>query len=54
MLITRYGLRSADLQTMKLSDLRWSENVIDGPGEARAGGQNAGMLLEEILRMRDS
>lgn len=28
MLITRYGLRSADVKTMKLSDLRWSENVI--------------------------
>jgi integrase/recombinase XerD len=28
MLITRYGLRSADVKTMKLSDLRWTENVI--------------------------
>lgn len=28
MLITRYGLRSADVKTMKLSDLRWNENVI--------------------------
>jgi hypothetical protein len=29
MLITRYGLRSADVKTMKLSDLRWKENVIE-------------------------
>jgi len=29
MLITRYGLRSADVKTLKLSDLRWSENVIE-------------------------
>jgi integrase/recombinase XerD len=28
MLITRYGLRSADVKSLKLSDLRWSENVI--------------------------
>lgn len=28
MLITRYGLRSVDVKTMKLSDLRWTENVI--------------------------
>jgi site-specific recombinase XerD len=29
MLITRYGLRSADVKSMKLSDLRWTENVIE-------------------------
>ena len=29
MLITRYGLRSADVKSLKLSDLRWSENVIE-------------------------
>ena len=29
MLITRYGLRSADVKTLKLSDLRWNENVIE-------------------------
>jgi len=29
MLITRYGLRSADVKTMKLSDLRWSEKAIE-------------------------
>jgi site-specific recombinase XerD len=29
MLITRYGLRSADVKSMKLTDLRWSENVIE-------------------------
>ncbi len=29
MLITRYGLRSADVKTMKLSNLRWNENVIE-------------------------
>lgn len=29
MLITRYGLRSADVKTLKLSDLRWSENMIE-------------------------
>jgi integrase/recombinase XerD len=29
MLITRYGLRSADVKTLKLSDLHWSENVIE-------------------------
>lgn len=28
-LVTRYGLRSADVKTLKLSDLRWSENVIE-------------------------
>lgn len=28
MLITRYGLRSADVKSMKLHDLRWTENVI--------------------------
>ena len=28
MLVTRYGLRSADVKSMKLADLRWSENVI--------------------------
>ncbi len=28
-LITRYGLRSADVKSLKLSDLRWSENVIE-------------------------
>jgi site-specific recombinase XerD len=28
-LITRYGLRSADVKTLKLSDLRWNENVIE-------------------------
>jgi len=29
MLVTRYGLRSADVKTLKLSDLRWSENMIE-------------------------
>jgi integrase len=29
MLITRYGLRSADVKTMKLSNLRWDENTIE-------------------------
>ena len=29
MLITRYGLRSADVKAMKLSNLRWNENVIE-------------------------
>jgi site-specific recombinase XerD len=29
MLITRYGLRSVDVKTMKLSNLRWKENVIE-------------------------
>lgn len=29
LLITRYGLRSADVKTMKLSNLRWQENVIE-------------------------
>jgi len=29
MLITRYGLRSADVKTMKLSNLHWNENVIE-------------------------
>ena len=29
MLITRYGLRSADVKTMKLSNLRWNENIIE-------------------------
>lgn len=29
MLVTRYGLRSADVKKLKLSDLRWSENVIE-------------------------
>ena len=29
MLVTRYGLRSADVKDLKLSDLRWSENVIE-------------------------
>jgi len=29
LLITRYGLRSADVKTMKLYNLRWQENVID-------------------------
>jgi len=29
MLITRYGLRSADVKTMKLPNLRWNENVIE-------------------------
>lgn len=29
MLITRYGLRSADVKNLKLSNLRWSENVIE-------------------------
>ena len=29
MLVTRYGLRSADVKSLKLSDLRWSENVIE-------------------------
>jgi site-specific recombinase XerD len=29
MLITRYGLRSVDVKTMKLSDIRWKEKVIE-------------------------
>jgi integrase/recombinase XerD len=29
MLITRYGLRSADVKTLKLSNLRWNENLIE-------------------------
>ena len=29
MLVTRYGLRSADVKNLKLTDLRWSENVIE-------------------------
>ncbi|KKL99138.1 hypothetical protein LCGC14_1817400 [marine sediment metagenome] len=29
MLITRYGLRSADVKTLKLSNLHWNENVIE-------------------------
>lgn len=29
MLVTRYGLRSADVKSLKLSDLRWGENVIE-------------------------
>jgi len=29
MLASRYGLRSADVKTMKLSNLRWNENVIE-------------------------
>jgi len=29
MLVTRYGLRSADVKTLKLSDLRWSDNMIE-------------------------
>jgi site-specific recombinase XerD len=29
MLITRYGLRSLDVKKLKLSDLRWNENVIE-------------------------
>ncbi len=29
MLVTRYGLRLADVKSLKLSDLRWSENVIE-------------------------
>lgn len=29
MLITRYGLRSADVKSMKLSGLRWTENTIE-------------------------
>lgn len=29
MLVTRYGLRSADVKSLKLSDLRWSEKVIE-------------------------
>jgi len=29
MLVTRYGLRSADVKRLKLSDLRWNENVIE-------------------------
>jgi site-specific recombinase XerD len=29
MLITRYGLRSADVKSMKLSSLRWAENTIE-------------------------
>jgi site-specific recombinase XerD len=29
MLVTRYGLRSVDVKSLKLSDLRWSENVLE-------------------------
>jgi len=29
MLITRYGLRSADVKTLKLSSLRWDENLVE-------------------------
>ena len=29
LLITRYGLRSLDVRTLKLSSLRWSENLIE-------------------------
>jgi site-specific recombinase XerD len=29
MLITRYGLRSVDVKTMKLCNLRWNENAIE-------------------------
>ena len=29
LLITRYGLRSADVKTMKLCNLRWQENVLE-------------------------
>jgi len=29
LLVTRYGLRSADVKTMKLSSLRWNENLIE-------------------------
>lgn len=29
MLITRYGLRSADVKSIKLSSLRWAENTIE-------------------------
>lgn len=29
MLITRYGLRSVDVKIMKLSNLRWNENLIE-------------------------
>jgi len=29
MLITRYGLRSVDVKTLKLSNLHWNENVIE-------------------------
>ncbi len=29
MLVTRYGLRSADVKTLKLSSLRWNENLIE-------------------------
>ena len=29
MLVTRYGLRSADVKSLRLLDLRWSENVIE-------------------------
>ena len=29
MLITRYGLRSTDVKTLKLSSLRWNENLIE-------------------------
>lgn len=29
MLVTRYGLRSADVKSLKLSDLSWGENVIE-------------------------
>jgi site-specific recombinase XerD len=29
MLITRYGLRSADVKTLKLSSLHWDENLIE-------------------------
>lgn len=28
MLVTRYGLRSADVKSLRLSDLRWNENMI--------------------------
>lgn len=29
LLITRYGLRSSDVKTLKLSSLRWNENLIE-------------------------
>ena len=29
MLVTRYGLRSADVKNLRLSDLRWNESVIE-------------------------
>ncbi len=29
MLVTRYGLRSADVKSLRLLDLRWSKNVIE-------------------------